>query len=391
MTTDDTGARPARTVLEQRIWDRRESLERFAEFANTYARQHGEPGTLSYRHLRRLVAGRGEGGKPLGRPQAATARLLEHIFSTSIDELLSPPPGVEIDTSSDDKLRAMLRSSARVDQSVLALLQDQLTAIRRLDRQLGAVVTHDEVLTKATQVSRLMTHSLAPAIREQLAGLLSELCALAGWQALDMSDITTSWQHYDRGRLIARDAGNPAFESYTAAGQAFVLLDLHEASSAVELLAATRQQANGKVNSFLQAWLAAAEGEALAANKQGLPSLDAFDHASTVLLDKEYHTDGPYVALDFTHLARWRGHAMARLGHPDAVNALTSTLSQLDTTFMRARTALQIDLAMALGGSGEFAMSKLYIEHAKELAISIGSKRQRNLIGPLIKYIKTSK
>lgn len=83
--------RPFRTVLEQKIGERRQTLEEFAEYAETFAREHAEPGTLSVRHLQRLTAGRGPKGQPLGPVRPATARLLERIFGTSVDELLRPP------------------------------------------------------------------------------------------------------------------------------------------------------------------------------------------------------------------------------------------------------------------------------------------------------------
>lgn len=87
---DGTGP-SVRTVLEQKIRERRLSLREFVEFVERFAREHNEPGTLSFRHLQRLVAGRQPDGAPLGPPRPATARLLERIFGMSIDELLAPP------------------------------------------------------------------------------------------------------------------------------------------------------------------------------------------------------------------------------------------------------------------------------------------------------------
>jgi hypothetical protein len=83
--------RTFRTVLEQKIWERRQTYEEFAEVAEVFAREHGEVGTLGVRHLQRLASGRGPGGRPLGPVRPATARLLERIFDMSIDELLAPP------------------------------------------------------------------------------------------------------------------------------------------------------------------------------------------------------------------------------------------------------------------------------------------------------------
>ncbi|MEU5262441.1 NUDIX domain-containing protein [Amycolatopsis sp. NPDC021455] len=88
---DMDGEQPApRTLLEQLIWERRQTFEEFAEFAEKFAREHDEPGTLSVRHLGRLVAGAHPDGRPLGAVRPATARLLERIFGLSIDELLAP-------------------------------------------------------------------------------------------------------------------------------------------------------------------------------------------------------------------------------------------------------------------------------------------------------------
>lgn len=80
-----------RTVLEQLIRQRQQSFEEFVEFAERFAREHGEPGTLSLRHLQRLVAGVRPDGVPVGTPRPATARLLERIFGMPISVLLSEP------------------------------------------------------------------------------------------------------------------------------------------------------------------------------------------------------------------------------------------------------------------------------------------------------------
>jgi hypothetical protein len=83
--------RTFRTVLEQKIWERRQTFEEFVEFAEMFAREHREPGTLGVRHLQRLASGHGPKGRPLGPVKPATARLLEHILGLSVDELLRSP------------------------------------------------------------------------------------------------------------------------------------------------------------------------------------------------------------------------------------------------------------------------------------------------------------
>jgi tetratricopeptide (TPR) repeat protein len=380
--------RRARTVLEQRIWQRRQTFEDFARYAEAFARQTKETGTLSVRHLKRLAAGRGDGGKPLGRPQQATARLLELIFGESIDELLLPPGDHAVIGDGEQDLRMLLRAASRVDAGVVRLLREQLNATRRLDRQLGAIVAHDEVVTKAEQVTRLMNHSLTPATREQLAAVLSELQTLAGWQALDLGAVGESWQQYERGKLAAREPANPSFAAHTEAGQAFVLIDLGNTTSAVELLADIRSRTTRTTDRALRAWLAAAHGETLAANGQRSESLQAFDTAAALLPDDPTDDEGPYLALDAVHLARWRGHALARVGDPEAVDVLVSALDQLDPTFTRAETALRVDLATAYVSTGEHDQARAHLAQAEALATDIGSARQQRRLAQLRSMVR---
>jgi hypothetical protein len=94
-----------RTLLAQKIRERRQTFEEFAEFAEVFAREHGEQGTISVRHLQRLAAGQKIGGQPLGPVRPSTARLLERIFGVNVEVLLSPPTFAE---------RAVNDSSGRV-------------------------------------------------------------------------------------------------------------------------------------------------------------------------------------------------------------------------------------------------------------------------------------
>ncbi|WIX83303.1 hypothetical protein QRX50_22350 [Amycolatopsis carbonis] len=377
MAVADERARQPRTLLEQKIWERSQSLSEFAESAESFARQSGEPGTLSERNLKRLVAGRRTDGTLVGRPRPATARLLERIFGTSIDELLVP---IEPTTASADtvgqELRSAIATAKRIDTSVVAILRDQLAAVRQLDRKLGATAAYHEVAVKIDQVTQLHSYSLSAGTRAQLAALLAELSALAGWQALDQGRVSTAWNHYERAKQVAHESDDAAFARHVEAEQAFVLLDIGHAIDAVDLLAATESDARGDGSPLLRAWLAAAHGEALAASDRPLESLRAFDRAESLLPAGPSTDDGPYLVLDSVHLARWRGNALARIGEADAVSVLDKALRGLDPTFTRAEAGLRVDLATALAVAGEHDEANLHITKARDLATEIGSARQ---------------
>ncbi|QRP48083.1 hypothetical protein [Amycolatopsis sp. FDAARGOS 1241] len=378
--------RQPRTLLEQKIWERKQTLSEFVRFAEEFARQFGERGTLSERHLKRLVAGRAATGTQIGRPRPATASLLERIFGIDVDALLSPVVVADDDDSDAQELRTTLDAARRITPSIVALLQDQLASVRRLDRQLGAVTAHDEVAVKIDQVTRLLSHSLSAGVREQLAALRAELGTLAGWQALDLGRVSEAWHHYERAKQAASQSGIRAFEIHTSAEQAFVLLDLGETTAAVELLATIEALAHRKADRLLRSWLAAAHGEALAANAQRSASLRAFDRAEALLPSHQSEQHGPYVALDAVHLARWRGHALARIGEPEAVNVLEAALNDLDPTFTRAEAALRVDLATAFVARGDHEAACAHITKARLLATEVGSSRQlRRLSAPQLR------
>lgn len=385
MAAKDGAGELPRTVLELKLRERSQTLAEFVEDAERFARSFGEPGTLSVRHLQRLISGRKPNGSPVGRPRPATARLLERMLGLPIDDLLSSPDVVRGPIeAAEEELRQRLSAARRVNTDVLALLDDQLAAVRRLDRQLGASTAHEEVSTKVRQITRLRSHSLTPRIRSQLGALLAEFGTLAGWQQLDMGFVGDSWQFYERAKAAARESGDAAFEVHTSAEQAFVLLDVGETASAVELLGVAERRAQRVAGRLLRSWLAAAHGEALAADGQCSASLKAFDRAAGLLPADVSAVDGPYVVLDPVHLARWRGHALARIGEPDAVDVLSAALSRLDPTFTRAETALRVDLATAFFAMGEQVEGRKHAQRARALAVEIGSARQQRRIARLV-------
>ena len=156
--------------------------------------------------------------------------------------------------------------------------------IRRLDRQLGAIVVRDELNAKIRQVQRLAAHSLAPGTREPLAGLLSEMHTLAGWQALDLGDmirrLATLRTLPVRSRPIRLHPARIARCRRTSIRPHRRRSDPRRGRPTRRCPAPRRHQPHHRV---LRAWLAAAHGEALAAHGDRTASLHAFDRAAELL------------------------------------------------------------------------------------------------------------
>ena len=171
--------RPPSTLLELKIRERRMTLGEFVQHAEDFARDHGERGTISMRHLQRLISQR---ERPTSmRP--ATRRLLEAIFATSAMELLGPPPRADLGEANSQvgakcvssvvadwqreaaEVTRLVARSARVDQEALDLLASQVENTRRLDRRFGASTLLGALRLHAEHVEQLLMHATDARIR----------------------------------------------------------------------------------------------------------------------------------------------------------------------------------------------------------------------------------
>ncbi|MGI8310473.1 hypothetical protein [Saccharopolyspora hattusasensis] len=289
---------------------------------------------------------------------------------------VTPPPSLEIPS---------LLEITRLDLEIVEMLEVQTDHYRHMDRKVGAAII-PQTVAHVEHMQNLLRTSL-PGQHSALAAVaLAEGAALAGWQALDAGDVTKAWNLHDIAKSAAAQGESPAVLAHVTAQQAYALLDAGRASDAVELVqfAHTPDTAR-RVPPRLRAWLAAAEAEFLAAAGEHYQALKMLDQAVEVLPEGDTDPELPYLMLNGTHLSRWRGHCLARLGADEAVDDLTTALegSQVLTS-KRAETGLRVDLALALRSRGDIEGSKRHAQRAADLAGRTGSARQRARISKLL-------
>jgi tetratricopeptide (TPR) repeat protein len=263
------------------------------------------------------------------------------------------------------------------------VFRHQVDHARYIDRRFGALTQLDQLRTQIDQVQQLLTHCPGPQ-RPTLAGVLVEASTLAGWQALDRAALGQAWAYYERAKTAAREAGSAALLAHATAEQAFVMIDLDETTAAVDQLAHARDIANDAATPLLSAWLAAARGETLAAAGRADDARRAFDTASSLLPANPIDPALPFLFLGDSHLDRWRGNALARVGAPDAIDQLTAALTRLPADFVRARTGLLVDLAYAHAAAGDRDAALTYARQARRLAAQIKSDRQQRRLNQLV-------
>jgi tetratricopeptide (TPR) repeat protein len=308
-------------------------------------------------------------------------RLFRDVYGRTNEELGFPP---EQEDSEAAELRSRLAVARTVDADMVELFRRQVDDARHVDRRFGAVTLLDQLRGSIKQVEDLLMYGAVRGLREPLAGVLTEASTLAGWEALDRNAVGQSWAHYERAKAAAREAAMPALLAHATAEQAFVLIDLGETAQAVEQFAEARKLAEHSAPPLLRAWLAAAHGEGLAATGQRAEALRAFDAAGALLPSDPVDPALPFLFLGGAHLDRWRGHALARLGEPDAIDQLSEALPRLPASFIRAKTGMLVDLAFAFAAVGDRDAALEYSRQARRLGSQIKSDRQLRRLGGLI-------
>ncbi|MCX2953787.1 hypothetical protein [Lentzea sp. NEAU-D7] len=382
MSSPDRSERPG-TLFGELLRQRTQTAEEFSREAERFAREHGIRATLSPRHVQRLASGVRADGRPLGPPRPVTRRLLEEMFNLPMTRLLEPAQVPVSSVSGDLELQARIAAGRNIDERTVRLFHHQLDITRVIDRRLGAPALLGQLRAQIDQMDGVLDDVLDQPTQADLAAVLVDASALAGWQSLDQGLTSDAWTYYNRAIRAARHAQSPALEAYARAGQAVVLLDIGETQAAVELTADVRTTAKGRVPDLLFSWLSAGYGEACAANGEHLRSMRAFDEAVRSMPATDTG-DTPYLVFDTTHLSRWRGNALARLGVREAIGVLSDVLEQLDRSFARAETMLRVDLAQVFIATGEKDAAAAHMERARLLAAQVGSVRQGKRLTALV-------
>jgi tetratricopeptide (TPR) repeat protein len=300
------------------------------------------------------------------------------------------PARVASQTGEAAELLRRITSARYLDASVIHVLQGETNAIRLLDRRLGAPAVAGKLEAHIAQLQDSLRHSLSPQRRQPLALVLADAAALAGWQAVDMGRLTIAWAHFETATAAAREAADDSLLAFAAGEQAYVLLDLGQPPEALDKVRSVHEQAQRRIPRILRGWLHAAEAEMAAAAGQQADCRAALDLAADQISHPQADASLPYLALDSTHLARWRGNCLVQFGDTATISDLTTALSGMDGSFTRAEAGLRCDLAAALHTAGERHEARRHLGRANELAQLTGSARQRRRIASLAQRIGTA-
>ena len=315
------------------------------------------------------------------------ARILLGLSPRQITASTRPRAITPARPGQDTELLRQITAARSIDGTVVRVLQSETDNIRLLDRRLGAPAVAGKLEAHISHIESGLRYSLRPGNRDQLARVLADASALAGWQAVDMDRLPRAWEHFERAIAAAREAGDPCLLAFAAGEQAYVLLDLHRPAEALAMVRAAYAETHAAIPHEVRGWLRAAEAEMAAVAGEESTCRAALDSAAREIGHGPASEDLPYLALNETHLARWRGNCLVMFGDPQTADDLNAALAAMDGSFTRAEASLRCDLAAALHVRGEQDEAKRHLKKAKELAQLTASARQRRRIRDLSKRI----
>lgn len=294
----------------------------------------------------------------------------------------TPPESSVLDGQIQERLKV-----ASIDQTLIRLFQGQTQNLRLIDRKLGAHYLLAQSQAHVQQMEELLRYSIPGAVRRDLARALAEAASLTGWQALDAGRVSTSWRYYEIATAAARESADPVVLAHVSTEQIYVLLESGREREALTVLETTHTGGPRSLPLLLRSWLWAVEGEVRACLGQESESQRALERAFALLPQRPDDPALPFLMLDHTHLLRWRGHCLARLGSPEAIEDLSRALEEITPMGLgRAEAGLRTDLALAYSAHGDLTQAHGQARRAVELSERSGSVRQRarltRLLGP---------
>jgi len=301
-----------------------------------------------------------------------------HLLGLAPEPL--PPPAARATTPSAPTSAALParpqfdpRRALRVDVGLLADLDHLTDGFRRIDRRMGAPAVFRDLTAHLARVQDLRVLPMTPATRTRLAEVGSDVAALLGWQALDMDQPKSAWQHFRLAAQAAREAGQPTLHAFVTAQMGYLPLFSGNARAALPLIGQARTIAAGRTSSTFTAWLHAAEAEMLANVGDATAALHALERADAAMSRAAVGEERTPALAHFnaSHLLRWKGQVLGHLARKhDAEPTLRAALAEVDPTFVRARAGLLLDLATCLVQDGEVeeacTIAREALAHARE-------------------------
>ncbi|WP_424862157.1 XRE family transcriptional regulator [Streptomyces sp. MMS24-I29] len=312
------------------------------------------------------------------------ASILRPLLGVTDTELRGETETHEPQVDGYADLLSRIDAASSLSESMVPSFLAQTELLRTMDRQMGATGLVDQMNGHLAAMEEALAFAVLPGTRRPIATALAGASTLAAWQALDAGAVDRAWRRYELAKKAAQDAESPLYLAHAMGEQAYVLADAGRPQLAVDLVRDAQRAHPERQSPRLRAWLAAAEAELCAAAGPEMASAarSALERATGLLPDDGEVRDADMLSifLNASHLARWRGNVLAKLGDSSAMEELYASLRSADESFVRANSGLHCDLTQAHLARGELDEARSHLQKARLLANRTGSVRYRRRV-----------
>lgn len=367
--------RVARTLLEQRIWEREATYEEQVTEFMTLARKLKEPATLSVRHLQRLAAGQRSGD----RATPSTRRVMREMFGHSLDELLGPPEPASTAVVATTR-PAELQPDARLLTAAAARQSLDFAAWADADRVAPALVEHvtyeltriavDYVSTPPLPLMRdlvelrdtmfdLLRERPNPRQARELFFLTGATCVLLAHATQNLGDPTSAMAQARTAWTCAEQADHHGLRAWVRGTQALIAEWTRRPADAVKF---ARSGQDFAVTTDSRVRLASIEARALARLGEHGAAVVAIDRAQRARDDTGPDDDlaafGGILTFPLAKQLYYAGGVLTLAGHSDAERLALDAIDMYETGPVEQRSygdeaLARVDVATARLARGD--------------------------------------
>jgi tetratricopeptide (TPR) repeat protein len=278
-------------------------------------------------------------------------RELLHLFGWVATTVAGSPVLGSLNTDEQERVAKAVTSPSRVDEQVIAHIDDILWAAKANDDRLGPQAALATVLAQR-QMIETMLPDCPDRLRPQLLSVLSNASRSAGWMYLNSDDLGNAQSFYEEARVAAHEAQNTELASYVLCFMSGIGAQFGPgwARSRVDIdhAVAAESWAQKTDNTRLKAFAATIVSRAFSVVEDNAECMRGLERAHSYLASFNGSRTRVPGNFDEAGLMSHRGQCLLRLGrHREAASALGESLSGLDQSYVRVTALTKIDLAKA--------------------------------------------
>lgn len=286
------------------------------------------------------------------------------------------------------KINRATADGGRIDEEVLAWIDQKVPALRRMDDRLGGEVLRNVIDADLRVVNDLLARaSLIDSQRLRLQGAAAELAQLAGWVSFDSGLHSAGQRYYQAGLHAAQSADDHLLGANVLACMSFQSALTGHPGDGIALAQAAQGSVKAAAGaSRVKAMIATREARAHAKAGNHRECGEALRRAELCLegaTDSGTEPEWVYY-FDEAELVAQIGACWLDLQQPhDALRLLDHALDTIDASYVRDRTIYHVRQASAHLQLGELEYSCTLLQKAAGLALQSRSARSVSTIRSL--------